>query len=108
MLNTQARPVGEKPSADWMCGSATLTMVASRPTIIWAATITARTSPGRCVGWACDPGPSASPDGGGVEAGCGAGAVASARDGDDADMGSPSRDGRLRNGSVHYEEKVHP
>src|SRR6516164_634916 len=37
----------EKPSARWMCGSATLTMVASSTTISCAAARTSRAGPGR-------------------------------------------------------------
>ena len=46
-LTTHSRPVPEKPSAVWMCGRATLTMVASSTTMSWAVAMTARARPSR-------------------------------------------------------------
>src|SRR6185369_15889946 len=44
-LTTHSRLLPEKPSAVWMCGSATLTMVASSTTMSWAVAITTRARP---------------------------------------------------------------
>src|SRR5215472_10485242 len=46
-LTTHSRPDPENPSARWMCGSATLTMVASSTTISCAAAKTSRARPRR-------------------------------------------------------------
>ena len=46
-LTTHSRLVPEKPSAVWMCGRATLTMVASSTTISWAVAMTASARPSR-------------------------------------------------------------
>ena len=46
-LTTHSRLVPEKPSAVWICGRATLTMVASRTTMSWAVAMTARARPSR-------------------------------------------------------------
>src|SRR5262249_54093004 len=45
VLTTHSRLVPEKPSAVWMCGRATLTMVASSTTISWAVAMTSRATP---------------------------------------------------------------
>ena len=49
-LTTHSRLVPEKPSAVWMCGRATLTMVASSTTMSCAAAMTASARPSRRVG----------------------------------------------------------
>jgi hypothetical protein len=46
-LTTHSRLVPEKPSAVWMWGWATLTLVASSTTMSWAGAITARALPSR-------------------------------------------------------------
>ena len=46
-LTTHSRLVPEKPSAVWMCGRATLTMVASSTTMSCAVAMTARARPSR-------------------------------------------------------------
>jgi hypothetical protein len=46
-LTTHSRPEPEKPSARWMSGSATLTMVASSTTISCAVAMTRRAKPSR-------------------------------------------------------------
>jgi hypothetical protein len=45
-LSTHDRELLEKPRLSWMWGRATLTMVVSRTTIIWAARITKRNTEG--------------------------------------------------------------
>ena len=49
-LTTHSRLVPEKPSAVWMCGRATLTIVASSTTMSCAAAMTASARPSRRVG----------------------------------------------------------
>ena len=49
-LTTHSRLVPEKPSAVWMCGRATLTMVASSTTMSCAVAMTASARPSRRVG----------------------------------------------------------
>ena len=44
---THSRPVPEKPSARWMCGRATFTMVPSSTTMSWALAMTSRARPRR-------------------------------------------------------------
>src|SRR5215469_10082456 len=44
-LTTHSRPEPEKPSACWMWGRATFTMVASRTTMSWAVAMTSRARP---------------------------------------------------------------
>ena len=46
-FTTHSRPLPEKPSACWMCGRATFTMVASSTTMSWAVAITTRARPRR-------------------------------------------------------------
>src|SRR5271166_943241 len=46
MLSTQDNPLAEKPRLDWMCGSATFTMVVSSTTMSCAVRITKRTRAG--------------------------------------------------------------
>src|SRR5262249_43905579 len=48
-LTTHSGPEPEKPSARWICGSATLTMVASSTTISCAVAMTK--GPGQAAGW---------------------------------------------------------
>ena len=49
-LTTHARLLSEKPSAVWMCGRATFTMVPSSTTMSCAVAMTASARPSRRVG----------------------------------------------------------
>ena len=49
-FTTHSRLLSEKPSAVWMCGRATFTMVPSSTTMSWAVAMTASARPSRRVG----------------------------------------------------------